>query len=150
MIYSDAYFENAIRAVRAPPHMFKAYRWFTAALSLSIGLTLLPGCEWVRPYRIDIRQGSEVTGEMVGRLKVGMTPDQVRFVLGTPLLTDPFHAERWDYPYEYRIGRQSSYERHLFSVFFKDGKLERWTGDVEPVSDEDAGQNRVLDIAPKQ
>ena len=118
-----------------------------AVLSLSLGLVMLSGCEFVRPFRIDIRQGTAITGEMVGKLKVGMTPDQVKFVLGTPLLTDPFHANRWDYPYEFREGRKTKYERNLFSVFFKDGKLERWAGDIEPQTEKDEGQNRVVEIA---
>ncbi len=118
-----------------------------AVLSLSLAVVLLSGCEFLRPYRIDIRQGTAITGEMVGKLKVGMTPDQVRFVLGTPLLTDPFHADRWDYPYEFRQGRKSDYERHLFSVFFKDGKLDRWSGDIEAEPDKEERQNRVVDIA---
>jgi len=49
------------------------------------------------PYRIDVRQGNFVTQEMVAQLKTGQTKDQVRFILGTPLLADMFHADRWDY-----------------------------------------------------
>ncbi len=124
------------------------FRRNIVVLSLSLGCVLLSGCELVRPYRIDIRQGTAITGEMVGKLKVGMTPDQVKFVLGTPLLTDPFHANRWDYPYEFRSGRKTDYERHLFSVLFKDGKLERWVGDIEPQTEKDEGQNRIVEIAP--
>jgi outer membrane protein assembly factor BamE len=49
------------------------------------------------PYRIDIQQGNFVSQEMADQVKVGMTREQVRFILGTALLTDMFHADRWDY-----------------------------------------------------
>jgi outer membrane protein assembly factor BamE (lipoprotein component of BamABCDE complex) len=51
------------------------------------------------PYRPDIQQGNFVSQEMLNQLKVGQTRDQVKFILGTPLLTDMFHADRWDYPF---------------------------------------------------
>jgi len=116
-------------------------------------LCLLPlssGCEWLRPYRLDMRQGMAITGEMVGRLKVGMTPEQVRFILGTPLLNDPFHANRWDYPYEFRGSRSVTVERKVFSVYFKDGKLERWDGDIHPEPPNDEGRNRLIEIEPRK
>jgi len=47
-------------------------------------------------YRIDVRQGNMVTQEMAAQLKLGQTKDQVRFILGTPLVADAFHADRWD------------------------------------------------------
>lgn len=57
---------------------------------------LLSACA---PYKMDIRQGNLVTPEMREKLKVGMTRAQVRMLLGTPLVEDPFHANRWDYVY---------------------------------------------------
>lgn len=56
------------------------------------------------PYRIDIQQGNFISQEMVAQLKQGMTPEQVRFVLGAPLLTDLFHADRWDYVFRLKKG----------------------------------------------
>jgi outer membrane protein assembly factor BamE len=81
------------------------------------------------PYRIDVRQGNYVTQEMVAKLKPGMTRDQVRFALGTPLITDLFHANRWDYVYRFQPGHGEAQERRL-SVFFEDDKLVRVGGDV--------------------
>ncbi|MBB4012075.1 outer membrane protein assembly factor BamE [Niveibacterium umoris] len=118
---------------------------------LLCALCLLPfagGCDWLRPYRIDVRQGMAIDGEMVGRLKAGMTPEQVRFILGTPLLSDPFHGDRWDYPYEFRAGRSSKIERKVFSVYFKDGTLARWEGDIQPAPVNEAGLNRLVEIEP--
>jgi outer membrane protein assembly factor BamE len=87
----------------------------------------------LRPYRIDVRQGNLVTQEMVARLKPGMTREQVRFVLGTPLVSDVFHADRWDYVYRFQPGRGEPQQRRM-SVFFADGRLARVDGDVVPAS----------------
>lgn len=81
------------------------------------------------PYRIDVRQGNYVTQDMVAKLKPGMTRDQVRFALGTPLLADMFHADRWDYVYRFQPGRGEVQLRRLV-VFFEEGKLVRVGGDV--------------------
>jgi outer membrane protein assembly factor BamE len=85
-------------------------------------------------YRIEIQQGNLVTQENVAQLKPGMSKDQVRFVLGTPLVTDIFHADRWDYVYTLQPARTSSIkeERRLTLFFDKDGRLERVEGDVVP------------------
>lgn len=81
------------------------------------------------PYRIDVRQGNMVTQEMVAQLRPGLTKDQVRFILGTPLLTDVFHADRWDYVYRLKKGNGDTEQRH-FVVYFDGGKLIRVGGDV--------------------
>ena len=81
------------------------------------------------PYRIDVRQGNYVTQDMVARLKPGMSRDQVRFALGTPLVADMFHADRWDYVYRFQPGRGEPQLRRLV-VFFEEGKLVRVGGDV--------------------
>lgn len=110
----------------------------------------------ITPYRIDIRQGNYITQEMVAQLKPGMSRDQVRFLLGTPLVADIFHADRWDYVYSFRPGRGETQMRR-FSVFFEDGKLVRVAGDVvgaEPGEAEAAAaeaasaRSRVIEIAP--
>ncbi len=83
----------------------------------------------ISPYRIDIQQGNVVTQEMVGKLKAGLTRSQVRFVLGSPLVTDMFHSDRWDYIYlMQRQGRPD--ERRRLTVIFDGDKLLRLEGDV--------------------
>lgn len=89
----------------------------------------LAGCGVLEPYRIDIQQGNYVSQEMVSQLKPGMTKEQVRFVLGTPLVTDIFHAERWDYVYTLERRGAARQQRRL-AVFFQDGKLARLDGDL--------------------
>jgi outer membrane protein assembly factor BamE len=58
----------------------------------------------VKEYRIDVQQGNVLTQEMVSQLRPGLTRDQVRFILGTPVLMDMFHANRWDYFYWLKKG----------------------------------------------
>lgn len=81
------------------------------------------------PYRIDVRQGNYVDQNMVAKLRPGMTREQVRFALGTPLVTDMFHADRWDYVYRLQLGKGEVQLRRLV-VFFVDDKLARVGGDV--------------------
>jgi outer membrane protein assembly factor BamE len=87
------------------------------------------------PYRIDVQQGNFVSKEMVSQLKEGMTRDQVRFVLGTPLLTDMFHADRWDYPFSLQKGSGETISSRV-TIFFKDNKLARFEGGNLPTEKE--------------
>ena len=83
----------------------------------------------ISPYRIDIQQGNVVTQEMVDKLKVGLTRSQVRFVLGSPLVIDMFHENRWDYIY--LLQRQGKAdERRRLTVIFDGDKLASIEGDV--------------------
>jgi outer membrane protein assembly factor BamE len=81
---------------------------------------------FLKPYRIDIQQGNFISQEMVAQLKPGQTREQVRFILGTPLVADVFHANRWDYTFRLQKHRGETTIGHL-SVFFNDDKLERFT-----------------------
>ena len=93
------------------------------------------GCSWVpripgiTPYKIDIQQGNFISQDMVAQLKPGMTREQVRFILGTPLLADIFHGERWDYVYRHEAA-DGKREQRKVAVFFADDKLERTEGDI--------------------
>jgi outer membrane protein assembly factor BamE len=82
---------------------------------------------FLKPYRIDIQQGNFVSKEMVAQLRPGLTRDQVRFVLGTPLLTDMFHANRWDYDFRLAKGNGEIMTSRV-SVFFKDDLLDHVEG----------------------
>lgn len=83
---------------------------------------------WVfSPYRPDIQQGNFVSQEMLNQLKTGQTRDQVKFILGTPLLTDAFHADRWDYPF-YLARGNGELTTSRVTVYFKDDKLARIDG----------------------
>lgn len=87
------------------------------------------------PYRPDIQQGNFISEEMLSQLKVDMTRDQVRFILGTPLLNDIFHADRWDYPFRLARGNGETIDSTVV-VYFKEGKVERFEGGNLPTEKE--------------
>jgi outer membrane protein assembly factor BamE len=98
---------------------------------LVVSLSLLTAaCSFLSPYRIEIQQGNYVTQEMAAQLKPGLTRDQVRFVLGTPLVNDIFHDDRWDYVFVRQRANSREVERRRIAVFFEDGKLSRVEGDA--------------------
>ena len=86
-------------------------------------------------YKIDIEQGNKITSEMLMVLKPGMTKSQVRFVLGTPLIQDTFHSERWDYIYVKKVDDIVIEKRHVI-LNFLDEKLKNITGEVIPKVDD--------------
>jgi outer membrane protein assembly factor BamE len=97
-----------------------------AALACSCSVPRIPG---ITPYKMDIQQGNFVSQDMMAQIKPGMTREQVRFILGTPLVTDIFHNDRWDYVY-WREASNGRREERRVALFFADNKLERITGDV--------------------
>jgi len=84
-------------------------------------------------YKLDINQGNYITQDMVEKLKEGQSKQQVRLILGTPLLVSAFRDNRWDYVYEYTRGGKVV-EQRKFSTYFVDDMLARWEGDELPVS----------------
>lgn len=119
-------------------------------LSAAAVLLALAGCESVRgwvptfvqPYRPDVQQGNVVTKEMVEQLRPGMTRDQVRFLLGTPMLASLFHQDRWDYVYYLKRGKGTETQQRKLVVHFKDNRLERFDSDAMPT--ETAADNLIL------
>jgi outer membrane protein assembly factor BamE len=101
------------------------------------------------PYRMEIQQGNFISQETVSQLKLGMSKDQVRFVLGTPLITDSFHADRWDYVYRRQKVNSSELEQRKLAVFFDDGKLKRIEGDVTPAAGTDAAGVKTPEAQPE-
>ena len=106
-------------------------------LLIALALLAVAGCAsstrvlGIKPYRIEIQQGNALTQDMVQQLRPGMTKDQVRFALGTPLVTDIFHGDRWDYPY-YRERSGGGREESRVVVVFEEGKLVRVEGQAMP------------------
>ena len=106
-------------------------------------LALLAGCSsvprTVNEYKIDVQQGNVLSQEMVAQLRPGLTKDQVRFILGTPMLQDMFHANRWDYVYSLKKGKTGEVEMRKFSTFFDaSDRLVRVGGDVTAGGADDA------------
>lgn len=97
--------------------------------------SLLAGCGPVEKlpfvHRIDVQQGNIVTQEMVDQLKPGMTKRQVQFTLGSPMIVDVFHQDRWDYLYRMEPGKGEIEQKHV-SLRFKDDTLVQIAGDYRP------------------
>lgn len=101
-----------------------------AAMRLLATLVLalsLSGCGMSIVHKLDVQQGNLVAPETFAKLKTGMTRTEVRTLLGTPLLTDVFHANRWDY-YFRSEKRGQLVEQNRFSVFFENERVTRVEG----------------------
>ena len=115
------------------------YALLIVAVSLLAGCASsgfsLPKIPGIEAHRMEIQQGNYVTQEMIAKLQPGMTRDQVRFVLGTPLVADAFHADRWDYMFRRQRANSKEIEQRRIVIFFDDGRLSRIQGDVTPAAD---------------
>ena len=98
------------------------------AVGLLAAGTLLSGCV----YRMNIQQGNYLEGRTVDQLQVGMTRSQVRFLLGTPMVPDPFNKERWDYLYYFKKGRLKRPEERHVIVWFKEEKVDKFEKETAP------------------
>lgn len=99
-----------------------------AALVAGCGV---PRALGIAPYKIEVQQGNFISQEMTSQLKEGMSKDQVRQIMGTPLLIDIFHGERWDYIYT-RATADGRSEKRKLAVFFQDSKMTRVDGEAAP------------------
>lgn len=97
-----------------------------------VGLLALAGCSFPGVYKIDIQQGNVVTQDMIDQLRPGMTRRQVRFIMGNPLLTDTFHADRWDYLYSLQPGGGERQQERISVIFNSNDQLVSLSGDFMP------------------
>lgn len=110
---------------------------------------LLAGCgtalPTIKPFKMDIQQGNVVTSKMLLQLKPGMTKSQVRFIMGTPLIVDSFHKDRWDYFYQLRQAGKIVKQRRVILDFEKE-LLTKVRGDVVPqgTAGADTGESNVI------
>ncbi len=111
-------------------HRLHRHRRPAFAAPLICLAVLLASCAFPRPYTLDLQQGIVLDQKMMSRLKAGMTRNQVGLALGTPLLADPLHADRWDYVYYTRVRGVVGEWRRL-TLTFKDDKLASIAGDVK-------------------
>lgn len=104
-------------------------------------------------YKIDIQQGNVIEQEMLNKLKVGMDQNQVKFIMGTPVLIDPFHSERWEYIYSYQKAGGVREQRHI-TLHFENEKLSHISGDIhaseQPRVENDIVTEEEAIIVPKQ
>ena len=116
-----------------------------------LGLAALAGCSFPGVYKIDIQQGNVVTQDMIDQLRPGMTQRQVRFIMGNPLITDTFHARRWDYLYSIQPGGGVRQQERVSLVFDANDQLIGLAGDFMPgVSRDEAISGGSTDAAPQE
>ncbi|MES9971378.1 MAG: outer membrane protein assembly factor BamE [Candidatus Thiodiazotropha sp.] len=115
---------------------------------LIIILTLLPllsGCSSWENFSLvhspDIEQGNILTPEMVALLEPGMSKRQVRFALGSPMLVDVFHQQRWDYLFSVKR-RNEPIEIKRYSLYFDGDRLARFGGEIEPAPEGESNQEK--------
>ncbi len=110
-------------------------------------LSLFTGCSWVGEkydalrdielpglpgvYKMDVHQGNILEKEQIDQLKPGMSTRQVRFLLGSPLIVDVFHQNRWDYYHRIKLGKGETTQQRM-SLFFEKDELVRIEGDTVP------------------
>jgi len=99
---------------------------------------LVSGCAGFGVHRIDIQQGNLVTQEQLAKVKTGMSRNDVRSLLGTPLLQDVFHANRWDYYFSNEQGTKygpfgREQQKYQVTIFFEAEKVARVDGTASPV-----------------
>lgn len=99
---------------------------FDRRTALALVAGMLAGCV----YRVDVQQGNLLDDTDVEGVKPGMTRSQVRFLLGTPVVQDPFHQDRWDYVYYFRRGSSRREEKRWLIVTFTDDKVSEIRKDV--------------------
>jgi len=140
-------------------------RRMRGSLIAAATMTVLAGCstydsvtqsiaQRITPYRITVVQGNFVSQEAASQLKVGMSRDQVKALLGTALLADMFHADRWDYIFYFKRGSTSVVQQRDFVVLFAGDRVASWSGgenlpsNLELLAEIDGDKGRKLPVAP--
>jgi len=146
---------------KAPPVVSGPIRLVRTPLLVAFAALAIAGCSTMTApfdtwmpyisqfgvYKLDVNQGNYLSQDMVDKLKEGQTKQQVRLILGTPLITSVFRDNRWDYLYEYRQnGRLQT--RRQFTVYFKDEALTRWEGDEMPKSVQELNRTAAVRQLP--
>lgn len=108
--------------------MLKQLLVITALVTLT-GCTYFPGV-----YKMDVPQGNPISQQQLDQLRPGMTESQVRYVMGTPLIQDTFHQNRWDYVY-HLVEEDEMQENRRVTLYFQNGLLIRIEGDMYPGSE---------------
>ena len=104
------------------------FRLLRFLLLAGLAIVTLQGCV----YRMDIPQGNRIDPALLDRLEMGMTRNQVKFLLGTPAVIDPYRPERWHYVYFLKTGRDQKIEKHNMTLVFSGEELTTIEGSLNP------------------
>ena len=123
-----------------------------ALISVFTGM-LLGGCSSIKfpgVYKVTIQQGNYLEKDMIDQLEVGLTRQQVRYIMGTPLVEDTFNTNRWDYYYNVKLGDDDLKTNH-FTVFFDGDRLVKWEGNYIPLEQQIQQEHKeAIDAAAKE
>jgi len=122
-----------------PKHYFRNLVVLPGVITL-----LLAGCSGI--YHMDVQQGNLINESQLEQLKTGMNKRQVQYLLGAPLVTDPFHKQRWDYFYSFRKGGASKTTQQRLTLYFKDQNLQK----IERNEDADKVIETPIKTTPEQ
>ena len=118
---------------------FRIRRLIANASLLGLVAFSLSGCAGLL-HKSVLQQGNIVNDQMVANLKPGMTPEQVLYVMGEPVLRNPFNPNRWDYVYTFEAAGKIT-QRRIISLFFEDGVLKYTLGHFAPLADDVQAQD---------
>ncbi len=104
----------------------------TSKLIGCLVLTLALNACFIRPYKFDLEQGNLISADKIAEVEVGMSEEQVKYVLGTPMLQDVFHTYRWDYVYYEKPGNGSPAIRSHLAIYFDRGVVDKIIRDPLP------------------
>lgn len=124
-------------------------RTFIAAALAAIAAASIAGCGLI--YKQPIYQGNLMDQSAVEQLQAGMSKQQIKVLLGSPSIADPFHHDRWDYTATRRTERLGEVQVKNFTVYFENDVVSRWEGDYFPEQDEELASQmgRFGNLAPE-
>ncbi|MAT50953.1 MAG: hypothetical protein CMK32_07205 [Porticoccaceae bacterium] len=103
-------------------------------LIVLFAMALATGCSYFQfpgIHKVEVQQGNIITQDMIDQLRPGMTKSQVSYIMGTPMIADTFHQDRWDYYYSVKKEQDDHRKEHVI-IFFENGKLSSIRGDYAP------------------
>ena len=105
----------------------KMFKKYTKNFSYLCVVILFISCSSLTPYKVPVLQGNLFEEKDIDKLSAGLTKEQVQFILGTALIKDPFHSQRWDYYYSVKVGTEILSERKISILFDENNLVDNWT-----------------------
>ena len=113
----------------------KMFKKYIKNFSYLWAATFLISCSSLTPYKVPVLQGNLFEEKDIDKLSEGLTKEQVQFILGTALIKDPFHSQRWDYYYSVKVGTEILSERKISILFDENNLVDSWTIEEIDVTD---------------
>ena len=113
----------------------KMFKKYIKNLSYLFMVVFFISCSSFTPYKVPVLQGNLFEEKDIDKLSEGLTMDQVQFILGTALIKDPFHSQRWDYYYSVKVGTEILSERKISILFNENNLVDSWTIEEIDVTD---------------